>query len=721
LVDRSLVDRLLACEAPIISVVAPPGYGKTTLLAQWSERSTRRSAWISLDEHDNDAGVLLSYLAAAIDRVEPLDPMFRRSLSSSAVVDFARQLRRLVVAVSAMREPFVLVIDHIEAIHDQRCCDAIAELALSLPSGSQLALASRAEPPVPIVRFRAQGMLLEIGVGDLAMEPDEARELLAAADVVLSDADVLELVQRTEGWPVGLYLAALAVKADGVRPGVAIAFSGDDRLMADYLRAEVLARLPPATAAFLIRTSVLDQLCGPLCDAVMGAEGSRQILESLESSNLLLVPLDRRREWYRCHLLLRDLLRTELTRSTPELVPGLHDRAAAWFEANGRADLAIDHAQAAGDADRAARLVAGNAQLTYAAGRGDTAVRWLEWFDARGMLEQYPQVAVVGAAAEALLGRPAGAERWADAAASGSGSFDGTLPDGSRIDTWVALLESALCRRGMARMRADAEWASGRLAPGSPWEGPALFMIAMCHVLGDGEDRGAADPILARSVEVCLRTRVMPTAAAALAERAVLAIERRDSEAAARFASKAVAIVRDGNLDGYLYSIVVEAVAARLAIHRGDVAQAKELVVRASRLRPLCSAAAPYCAQFLLQLARAYLELADPGGARAVLRQVRDILHVRPDLGSVSAQADELHHMVDTIRSGSLRGSSLTAAELRLLPLLATHLSYGDIGARLIVSRNTVKTHAVSIFRKLGVSSRSEAIEVAEEIGLLER
>jgi LuxR family transcriptional regulator, maltose regulon positive regulatory protein len=510
----------------------------------------------------------------------------------------------------------------------------------------------------------------------------------------------------------------LATKADAARPQAATAFHGDDRLMADYLHTEVLARLPPATAQFLTRTSVLEQLCGPLCDAVTEARGSREVLESFESSNLLLVPLDRRREWYRYHHLLRDLLRVELSRHEPDLVPALHDRAVKWFEDNGQPALAIDHAQAAGDADRAARLAAGLLQRTYAAGRQATAQRWLEWFDARGLIERYPYLAVLAAINEALNGRPTGAERWADAAALGAGAFDGLLPDGSTIEIWIALLEAALCRRGVARMRADAELASDALPPTSPWCGPALFMIAMSELLG-GDEQDVVDSILGRAVEVSRRMGIMPTAAAASAERAVVAMDRHEWAAAATYASDAVAIVRDGNLDGYMYATVVEAVAARTALHEGDLARAKEHVVRASRLRPLCSAAAPFSGQFLIQLAHAYLELADPAGARAVLRQVRDILHERPDVGILSTQADELEQMLVTIRLESVGASSLTAAELRLVPLLATHLSYADIGQRLFVSRNTVKTHSMSIFRKLGVSSRSEAIERAEEIGLL--
>jgi LuxR family maltose regulon positive regulatory protein len=565
--------------------------------------------------------------------------------------------------------------------------------------------------------LRAHGLVLDVGVDDLAMDKSEARDLLGAADVVLGDADLDELVHRTEGWPVGLYLATLAIKADGALAPVSIAFHGDDRFMADYLRSEVLARLSPATASFLTRTSVLDRLCGPLCDAVVGAPGSQHVLETLESSNLLLIPLDRRREWYRYHHLLRDLLRAEVVRSEPDLVPELHDRAAAWYEADGQADLAIDHAQAAGNADRAARIFAGVAQLTYASGRADTALRWVGWFEARGLIDRYPHVAVIGALGHALLGHPAGAELWADAAKAGR--FDGLLPDGSPIDSWIALLEAGLCRHGVARMRADAELACERLAPGSPWYGPALHLLAMSDLL-DGEG-DAVDVTLERAVEVSLRAGVLPSAAAGLAERAALAIERQDWFAATSLASKAVAIVRDGSLDGYLFATIVHAVAARTAVHGRDIQGAREHVIQASRLRPLCSAALPFSAGFLLELARAYIELADPAGARAVLRQARDILYVRPDLGILPRRADELGRMLDSISLGPVGASSLTAAELRLLPLLAIHLSYRDIGERLHVSRNTVKSHAVAIFRKLDVSSRSEAVQVAEAIGLLGR
>jgi LuxR family maltose regulon positive regulatory protein len=710
-----VVAGLLASHAPIVALVAPPGYGKTTLLAQWSEQNERPSAWVSLDHLDNDPAVLLSYVAAALDRVEPIDSKLVRSLASPGTVATARVIPLFASLLSSRSKPFLLVIDHLEVVHNQQCLDAIVELALHLPAGSQLAVASRTQPPLPMARLRAQGHIVEIGVDELAMHEAEAQALLVGADVTLDEEQLTALVERTEGWPVGLYLAALALKTDSSPRAVGPAFAGDDRLMADYLRSEVLSGLSPSTTQFLRRTSVLDRLSGPLCDAVLGANGSRQVLESLERSNLLLVPLDRQREWYRYHHLFRDLLRAELVRSEPEVVPLLHDRAAAWLEASGLPDLALDHAQAAGDSDRAARLFTLLAQRTYSAGRLSTALRWLAWFEEHRLIDGYPQIAILGALGEAMMGRPTDAERWIDVAHGGS--VDGLLADGSPLESWVAFLDAYLCRHGVAQLRADAELATERLAPESAFKGSALFLEAISYLF-DG-DVDAADPILARAAEVCLRLGGAPTASLALAERAVVAIERHDWSAAQTFADRALTVIQTGECEDYLTSTLVYAVAARTAINRGDLAQAQGHVARASRLRPLCTYVFPASAQFLLQLGHAHLELADPAGARAVLRQVRDVLQMRPNLGMVPKQAEELQSMVDTIGDGAVGASSLTVAELRLLPFLATHLSFPAIGARLHVSRHTVKTHAMSIYRKLGVSSRSEAIQHAQKVGLL--
>jgi LuxR family transcriptional regulator, maltose regulon positive regulatory protein len=428
------------------------------------------------------------------------------------------------------------------------------------------------------------------------------------------------------------------------------------------------------------------------------------------------VPLDRRREWYRYHHLLRELLTVELKRREPELVPRLHARAAEWCEANGLPDVAIDHAQAAGDADRVARLVWERAQPAYAGGRADTARRWLQWFDDRGLIGRYPLIAVMGAEAGVLLGDPAAAERWA--AVAERALAEEPLADRKAVEAELALVRALLCRDGVARMRADAEFAWGRLDPGYTTRGWALLLRAISYLLDDETDR--ADPILAHAIDIYTHLGGMPGAAAATAMRSLVAIERQDWDEAETLAQRALEIVRDRHLDDYIMSPLVHAVVARTSLHRGEVARAQEHLGRAARLRPLLTDAFPHFAVLtLLELARGYLTLNDPAGARTVLRQARDILRLRPDLGILPRRAEELRERLDAAHGGTVGPSSLTIAELRLLPLLATHLSFKEIGERLHVSRHTVKSQAISVYRKLGVSSRGEAITRVRELGLL--
>jgi LuxR family maltose regulon positive regulatory protein len=607
-----------------------------------------------------------------------------------------------------------VVLDHVELLDNPESRDVVAELAVRLPPGSRLVIASRDQPPLPTALLRARGHVVEIGVKELAMDEHEARLLLEGAGVQLSDAEVSDLVAKTEGWPVGLYLAALASRTSGRAVGTGISLAGDDRLIGDYLRSEFLSRLPPSTVSFLTRTSVLDRLSGPLCDAVLGSTGSQDVLESLEATNLLLVPLDRRREWYRYHHLFRELLGAELKRGEPELMPVLHSRAAAWCEANELPETAIEHAEAAGDDDRVARIVTWIAQPTYHVGRADTVRRWFRWFSEQGSVERHPQIAVMAAMIEALQGRPATAEQWMDAAEGGS--TDSTLPDGGTVESWITALRVLLCRDGLKRMRADAQLAQQQLAPRSPFRAGAQFLEGLTYLLDGDPER--AEPDFARAVDVAMVLGVIPAAVSALAECAVVAIGRNDWDGARVFSDRAIELVDAHELEDYLEASLAFAVAARIAVHRGDPVRARACIARAARLRPILTYAMPYTAQWLLEMAKAYLELADAAGARAVLRDVRDILSHRPDLGVIPAQCTELQASADSMSEAVGGASSLTDAELRLLPFLSTHLSFIEIGERLSVSRNTVKTHAISVYRKLGVSSRGEAITQMQAMGL---
>ena len=717
----ALVERLAASSALVVCVVAPPGYGKTTLLAQWAQDKDDRVGWVTIDPHDNDPVVLLTYLAVALDRVAPIDPETFQILASPSSHVPPSVVPRLAEAMSVMTEPVDLVLDHVELLHDRQCLDVLAQLAMQLSGGSRLVLASRTRPRLPRSLLRTQGRLMEVGAADLAMDLSEARALLEGVEARLAKEHATELYRRTEGWPAGLYLAALALQATGPAPDTSdagVAFAGDDRFIADYLHSELLSRLPAGQVSFLTRTAVLDRMCGPLCDAVLHTTGSAKVLESLAGSNLLLVPLDRRREWYRYHHLFRDLLLAELERREPALVPELHRRAAAWCQANGLEETAIDHAQAAGDADQVARLVLQVVQPVWASGRVDTVLRWMEWFEREQLTERYPAVAVHGALIFALLGRATKAEQWA--AAAERAAPEGKLPDGSTMESYLAYLRAILCRDGVSEMRRDARLALDGLSPLSPYRATMLHTEALSFLL-DG-DPGRADAVFARAFEAATEAGAPPLAAVVLAERAIIAAGRDDWAEAVALADRALELIRRGQFDAYWTSALVYAWAARAAVHRGDLAAAREHLGRAAGLRPLLTHALPVVSvQALLELARAYIALGDPDGAHAVLRQVDDIVQQRPNLGVLPAQATLLRTQLTRMRRTGHGATSLSAAELRLLPLLPSYLSFREIGQRLFVSQHTVKSQAISIYRKLGVSSRSDAVDLAQQLGLLGR
>jgi LuxR family transcriptional regulator, maltose regulon positive regulatory protein len=713
----NLMDQLEASAArPVVAVCAPAGYGKTVLAAAWAKRDSRPFVWLSIDRHDNDPTVLLTYLAVGLDRVEPIDPAVFAALASRGASITQTVVPRLGGALSSKALPVVVVLDDVHLLHDQEGLHALSVLVDHLPQGSQLAVISRDEPPLPLARWRAEGRLAELGPGDLAMDPLEAGRLLAAARVELPDGEVAELTRRTEGWPVALYLAALSIKAQHPRNGDGVGLSGRDRFLVDYLQSVLLSRLSPTEVQFLTRTAVLDRLSGPLCDAVLDTSGSAAVLASLERSNLLVVPLDRQREWYRYHHLFQELLREELERSEPELVRELTLRAAHWCQRRGLAEAAIDYAIDAGDADLVARGVEQVAISVYRSGRLATLQRWFDWFNDRGLIQQYPAVAMLGAWVQALGGHAAAAERWA--AAAEQGSYEGTLPDGGSIDGWRALLRAKLCRHGVVQMRADAELALTLIPVDSLWRAPAQLLAGISHLLAGDLDE--ADDLLAEAVEMAKDTGATVAATVALAERAILAIGRQDWRDAEILVEQARSVINMAHLEAFATSVVLYAAGARVAIHHGNVDQAEQDLARAQRLRPQATHALPYYAvQARLELVRTYLALTDVASARTVLREVDDLLRWRPDLGTLPDQADELRSQLDHLGGAVIGTGSLTIAERRLLPLLPTHHTFREIGQHLHLSQHTVKSQAMSIYRKLGASSRGQAVQHARTLGLL--
>jgi LuxR family transcriptional regulator, maltose regulon positive regulatory protein len=716
----SLLDRLAAGDPRrIVSVVAPPGYGKTTLLSQWADSGGPPFAWVSVDEKDNDPKVLLAYVTAALDAIEPVGRRVFDALASPASSVPGSVVPRLASAFAAMTVPVVLVLDDVHLLGNRECRDALSVLAEHVPAGSRLVLAGRAEPPLRAARLRAEGRLLEIGPADLSLTREEAAALLREAGLVLGADEVAVLQQRTEGWPAGLYLAALYLREGGSLPGSAVSFGGDDWLVSQYLESEFLARISRRDRVFLTRTAVLERMSGALCEEVLEQSGAAAALTELARSNLLLVPLDRRGVWYRYHHLFRDMLLARLEQLEPDLMPVLRRRAAAWCLDNDLLEEALEYSIAAGDVDAAAHVVERLAVPARRQGRTTTLRRWFGWLDERGGIERHAMVTVLAALIYAWMGRPREADRWADM--TDAGHFgDAGRPDDPAVAGWAALLRAFMCRHGVGQMLADADEASYRFAShGIVTAGPALLQGLARALSGD---LAGGDVSLADAVSVGKVTAAHEVLAAALSERSLLAMARGEWDRAEALAGQAGATLDQAGIEASYVTPLVCAVKARTALHRGDVAAARRELVSAQRMRPVLTYAIPHVAvQARIELIHAHLALADLAGAKTLMRETDDLLKRRPDLGALAEQAAALRARLSKERGADTPApSSLTTAELRILPMLATHLSFPEIGAELFLSPNTVKSQAMSVYRKLGASSRSQAVTRSRELGLLE-
>jgi LuxR family maltose regulon positive regulatory protein len=709
-----LLDRLAgAVASSVVGIFAPAGYGKTTLLAQLIAREQRPVAWVSLDEGDNDPVLLLLHVVVAVDRVVGLTPAVFGMLASPG--PFEPGLMYRVCSELSVASEHVLVLDDIHLVSGSFSRDAIAALALRRNGGSQLILSGRGSEGLPIARLRAAQRLFEIGAGDLALDEAETRAVLDHAGVRGSPADASLLAGRTEGWAIGVYLAALSLSARSTMSDTLAAFTGEDRYVVDYVRSEFLEGLSPLDVRFLTETAILDRLSGPLCDAVLQTTGSARKLEELERSNLNLVPLDRVRERYRYHHLFRDALRSELMRREPEAVPTLHRRAAAWLEGNGEAVAAVEHALAGDDLEHAERLIAPLVLALESTGRGATTRRWL---DALGpeAIERLPALALAAGWFAALGGENSDARRWLAIAERRIDEGFSALGAASTA-AGVALLRAVVCPAGLEQMRADAEFALESEPSWSPWHRTALVALGFSHVLA-GDDV-SAEEVLGDLVRGARSVEDATTSSVAMAQLALYALERGELSDADRLSREAHE--RAGRATLAAASAFALVARARVAQRRGDPRKVAEYVAAVQQQRPKLTAAIPWLSALtLLQLTCIHIASGDSAGARTILRDLKDLLRERPDLGIVRDQATRLAGQARTLPATAAGATTLTPAEMRLLPLLPTHLSLPEIGERLFLSRHTIKSQAISIYHKLDVSSRGDAVARAREIGLLD-
>lgn len=708
--DR-LLDRLAGARTACALVVAPAGYGKTTLLAQWAERDPRRVAWVAIDERDNDAGLLAREIAAAVAADEPLGVDVSAPLNVP-VPDVARVvIPRLCRAIEEADEPIAVVLDDVHRLTDPDALAGVAALAELLPEGSKLVLASRTEPDIGIGRLRAEGRLDDVRSGDMAMTRGEATKAFEAAGRDFGDGLVGRLVDLTEGWPAALQLAGMTLAGSDDPDELVAQLDGDERFIADYLRGEVIGGLDPGDREFLTRVSILDRLDGETCDAVLDRTGSGEMLRRLSRSNLLLSPLDSRDVAFGMHALLRGMLRAELRRVDAGAEGGLHRRASNWFERQGNHDEAVEHAIATGDVDFASDRIWRVGTNYAAVGRRATVATWLAEFDEADLLRS-PGLAVVAASCAVADGDGEAIARNSAAALACADGADADPALVGAAETMRLIHDSSTDLIGSA---ARLDELHDQLPPEGPFGTLCRFLSgSLHHLVGD------FDTARIRFEDAILTGIPSPAVqAVSIAGAGLLALDEERIADAERLMVDGLAKIELHGIESYAASSLTYGVAAMLMARRGEHGRAREMLDRAEAATTSTFANEWFGAELRVTLARAHLAAGDRGTAR---RWVREAAEIGEAVNGSTVLEGWIAGVTDALDSGTVDDLwPLTPAELRLLRLLPTHLSFPEIADRLVVSTNTVKTQARSIYRKLGASSRSEALECAAAAGLLDQ
>jgi LuxR family maltose regulon positive regulatory protein len=698
-----LVHALAAPRAHRLSLVsASAGAGKTTLLSEWaaSAAEERAFAWLSLDPQDSDPVQFWTCVIAALRTVVPgvgADAQPALEVAGGRVGEVALAL--LVNDLAAAPAPLVLVLDDYHLVVSREVHDSLAFLLDHLPPNVHVALATRSDPPLPLARLRARGQLLEVRTVDLRFSASEAASLLnGTLGLSLADDDVARLQAHTEGWAAGLQLAGLTLRRREHPRELVGAFGADDREIVDYLGAEVLETLDASLRAFLIDTSILDRMCGPLCDAVTDGQNSASVLHELDALNLFVVALDDKRHWYRYHHLFGEHLRHELARRHPERVCELHRRASLWHQREGSIPEAVDHALAAGETALAGELIGEHWSAYFNRGQLDTIARWLSQLPA-DMLATDPRLWLAQVWTWMDLGR------LGDAAALIERAAGATLES-----PWVPLFAAL-----HAFKSGDVGRAEEQVAGALHGDAPAFARTAALCVLGAtrywlAETDGAVDALeqaaeLARLDDNRL-AQLYTTGYLALA-----ALDERRDEAAERLigAADTLATEHPGVAEHFV-AMINRLAGGALHQRRGDLQAAAGDLRRAVELSRRGAARVEAAAALLAQaeVSRALGEL-DAGRSSAA--QARQLLASCADPGRLGGRHAAAQPVVE--------GEELSERELAVLRLLPTDLSQREIGSILYVSLNTVKTHTRRIFAKLGVGTREDAVRRARERGLL--
>jgi LuxR family transcriptional regulator, maltose regulon positive regulatory protein len=710
---RALVDRLLHVDTPLVVFSAPAGCGKTSTLVQWTQAEPLPVAWVSLEAGDADPAVFLSYLSTAIAAVADVPPAVFALLRQS---DSRRQDRACSLLASAVGDapPFVLILDDCHNVRSRKCWNAVAMLMEQLPPGGRIALSGRRDPPLPLARLRTSGRLAEVRMQGLALDTDEAAQLLQLHGAP-ADAETLSAVMDvTEGWAAGVYLAA--VLAEPLPPEDWLPrLRGDQREIAEYLTAEVLARLPQRTRTFLEDTSILERLSAELCRAVTNRDDAGDELERLAGRSLFVTSLDDHGEWYRYHHLFAELLRAELVRHSPGHVAGLHRAAAAWFQEHREPEAAVGHWLAAGDVVSAMAAVSQARDAGLIGGRGPGSARLLRQFSEEQILTDRSLTLFAGWIFALHWGTPAEQRLWGPRACRIEVDDSPSPMGASSLRSYQALLRAFLAPDGITRMVRDAELCV-RLEtdPARGWYLLSRSTLAIALYLAGHGGRAA------RMLEdLAVREPRALDRAIALNVLSLLGGDDGDWERAEALDRRAIEedpeLVSPDEDAGYLLHFWALASHCRVLSRQGDPAldeYFEALVSYRERMMPQAEYMLLWTA---VELGEVSLEQGDLVGALRWSEEARRIHRRYPDAGILGPRARRLDEALQRRR----HVEPLTSAERRVLELLQTHLTADQIAARLFVSTNTVRTHMQSLHRKLGAATRGETVAKAVALGLL--
>lgn len=729
-----LLDALGSPGTKLTLVDAPAGWGKTTLVSQWraSDPRGRSFAWLSLDPADADPVRFWSYAIEGIRRAAPDLGDEEEVLAALRVPGMAPRelaLPELINRLSRVDAPqVVLVLDDYHVVGNPSIDEDLAFLLDHMPSRLHLAIATRVDPALPLARMRARGELAEVRLAQLRFSLSETEALLAAELPLLGTQNAERLRDRTEGWAAGLYLAALSLRGRADPTTFVEEFAGDHRMVVDYLGAEVLRELADAQRGFLLRTSVLARLSGPLCEALTDDPAAGEVLETLERTNVFVVPLDDRRGWYRYHHLFGELLRHELAATLePPAIADLHLRAGRWLLANGFDDEAVSHLMDAGAFEEAADLILERWQLCAGDGRLATVERWLRRLP-RDQVEGDVRLCMAWVWTELSLGRAPEAAEWIDAsrrAATSGARVDG-FPDVEQAILTAHAIERELAGDSTTAAQASRRLDIGRFAPDSPWRSVAGLAIGMRLI--NEERHEEAREAFEHAVRLASQGHLIVPAIVSAGYLANIALAIGDVDEAERWADQAIAMAERERHGEFPHGCGPHIALAKIGLVRGDLERAEREARRALVLGARGSAPAERV--FVeMQAGLVLLACGHVEEARELERSARAMIEASDGLARKAHT--ELAELTSALRahgegeaalptSSSQDGAAdLTRRERDVLGRLSSPLSVREIADVLYVSHNTVKTQVRSIYRKLGVASREDALARARELGLI--